>query len=299
MNNAQYNKLIALNGQIINTSTPIIMAIINTTPDSFYQNSRATTKENILKKAQNAIAQGATILDIGGYSTRPGADNVSEDEEIQRISLALQTIRQEYPTIPISIDTFRANVAQIAVKQYNANIINDVSGFDWDPKMLDTIVDLQVPYILMHSKGNPQTMQSHTHYDNFISEILQYFAQKITILRQNGFNKEIIIDPGYGFAKTIEQNYTLLRELPTFECFKSPILVGISRKSMIHKPLNIEPADALNGTTALNAFALQLGANILRVHDVKEANETIKLYNLLGKKNNENHISTTRNNMGR
>ncbi len=299
MNNAQYNKFIALNGQIINTSSPIIMAIINTTPDSFYQNSRATTKEIIQKKAQNAINQGATILDIGGYSTRPGAETVSENEEIQRISLALQTIRQEYPTIPISIDTFRAKVAQIAVKQYNANIINDVSGFEWDPEMLNTIVELQVPYILMHSKGDPQTMQSLAKYDDFLSEILQYFAKKIAILRQNGFNKEIIIDPGFGFAKTIEQNYTLLRELPTFECFRSPILVGISRKSMIYKPLNIQPTDALNGTTTLNAFALERGANILRVHDVKEASEVIKLYNLLGKQNNENHISTTRNHMGR
>ena len=299
MNNAQYNKFIALNGQIINTSSPIIMAIINTTPDSFYQNSRATTKEIIQKKAQNAINQGATILDIGGYSTRPGAETVSENEEIQRISLALQTIRQEYPTIPISIDTFRAKVAQIAVKQYNANIINDVSGFEWDPEMLNTIVELQTPYILMHSKGDPQTMQSLVKYDDFLSEILQYFAKKIAILRQSGFNKEIIIDPGFGFAKTIEQNYTLLRELPTFECFRSPILVGISRKSMIYKPLNIEPTDALNGTSTLNAFALERGANILRVHDVKEASEVIKLYNLLGTKNNENHISTTRNHMGR
>ena len=151
----------------------------------------------------------------------------------------------------------------------------------------------------MHSKGDPQTMQSLVKYDDFLSEILQYFAKKIAILRQSGFNKEIIIDPGFGFAKTIEQNYTLLRELPTFECFRSPILVGISRKSMIYKPLNIEPTDALNGTSTLNAFALERGANILRVHDVKEASEVIKLYNLLGTKNNENHISTTRNHMGR
>ena len=299
MINANYNKLIALNEKIIDTSHPIVMAIINITPDSFFENSRSNSEESILKSAQYAIDNGASILDIGGYSTRPGADAVTEEEEIERISFALNTIRSRFPDIPISIDTFRGNVARVAVKEFGVGMINDVSGFEWDENMLDAIIELQVPYILMHSKGNPQTMQSLTRYDNFLSDILQYFAKKIAILREKGFNKEIIIDPGFGFAKTVEQNYTLLRELDVFECFKAPILVGISRKSMIYKPLNIKPAEALNGTSVLNTLAIERGANILRVHDVKEAIETIKLHNLLGIKNNENHISTTRNRMGR
>ena len=299
MINANYNKLIALNEKIIDTSHPIVMAIINITPDSFFENSRANSEESILKSAQYAIDNGASILDIGGYSTRPGADAVTEKEEIERVSFALNTIRSRFPDIPISIDTFRGNVACMAVKEFGVGMINDVSGFEWDENMLDAIIELQVPYILMHSKGNPQTMQSLTRYDDFLSDILQYFAKKIAILRERGFNKEIIIDPGFGFAKTIEQNYTLLRELDVFECFKAPILVGISRKSMIYKPLNIEPTEALNGTSVLNTLAIERGANILRVHDVKEAIETIKLHNLLGIKNNENHISTTRNRMGR
>jgi dihydropteroate synthase len=299
MNNDRYHKFIAFDGQIIDTSVPKVMAIINITPDSFYAGSRTNCEADITQKVNRAIADGATILDIGGYSTRPNADNVSEQEEINRIRFALSIIRKHHPNIPISIDTFRAEVAKIAVKEFNVGMINDVSGFDWDPNMLNAIVELQVPYVLMHSKGTPDTMQSMTHYDDFLSDILQYFAKKIAILREKGFSKEIIIDPGYGFAKTIEQNYTLLRELSIFECFRAPLLVGISRKSMIYKPLNIEPSEALNGTTTLNAFALERGANILRVHDVKEAIETIKLYNLLGKQNNENHISTTRNRMGR
>ena len=299
MINANYNKLIALNEKIIDTSHPIVMAIINITPDSFFENSRANSEESILKSAQYAIANGASILDIGGYSTRPGADAVTEKEEIERVSFALNTIRSRFPDIPISVDTFRGNVARVAVKEFGVGMINDVSGFEWDENMLDAIIELQVPYILMHSKGNPQTMQSLTRYDDFLSDILQYFAKKIAILRERGFNKEIIIDPGFGFAKTVEQNYTLLRELDVFECFKAPILVGISRKSMIYKPLNIKPAEALNGTSVLNTLAIERGANILRVHDVKEAIETIKLHNLLGIKNNENHISTTRNRMGR
>lgn len=299
MNNANYNKLIAFNGHLIDTSSPTIMAIINVTPDSFFENSRANNEESILKSAKYAIENGASILDIGGYSTRPGADIVTEEEEIERVRFALNIIRSNFPNIPLSIDTFRGNVARIAVKEFGVGMINDVSGFEWDENMLDAIIELQVPYILMHSKGDPQTMQSMTKYDDFLSDILQYFAKKIAILREKGFSKEIIIDPGFGFAKTIEQNYTLLRELSVFECFRAPILVGVSRKSMIYKALNCDATEALNGTTVLNSFAIERGANILRVHDVREAAECIKLYNLLGKQNNENHISTTRNCMGR
>ena len=299
MNNANYNKLIAFNGHLIDTSSPTIMAIINVTPDSFFENSRANNEESILKSAKYAIENGASILDIGGYSTRPGADIVTEEEEIERVRFALNIIRSNFPNIPLSIDTFRGNVARIAVKEFGVGMINDVSGFEWDENMLDAIIELQVPYILMHSKGDPQTMQSMTKYDDFLSDILQYFAKKIAILREKGFSKEIIIDPGFGFAKTIEQNYTLLRELSVFECFRAPILVGVSRKSMIYKALDCDATEALNGTTVLNSFAIERGANILRVHDVREAAECIKLYNLLGKQNNENHISTTRNCMGR
>jgi len=299
MNNASYNKLIAFEGHLIDTTSPKIMAIINITPDSFYSGSQVSTQEEILAKVETAISNGASILDIGGYSTRPGADVVTEEEEIDRVRFALKIIRERYPDFPISIDTFRGEVARVAVKEFNVGMINDVSGFEWDSKMLDAIVQLQVPYILMHSKGDPQTMQSLTKYDDFLSDILQYFAKKIAILRQKGFNKEIIIDPGFGFAKTVEQNYTLLRELEVFECFRSPILVGISRKSMIYKPLATDAHHALNGTTILNTLAVERGANILRVHDVNEASEVIKLYNLLGIKNNENHISTTRNHLGR
>ena len=299
MNNEYYHKFIAFDGKIIDFSQPTVMAIINITPDSFFADSRSTCETDIIQYVNRAIADGATLLDIGGYSTRPNANEVSEQEEIDRIRFALSIIRKHHPDIPISIDTFRGNVARVAVNEFQVGMINDVSGFAWDENMLDAIVELQVPYVLMHSKGTPDTMQSMTKYDNFLSDILQYFAKKIAILREKGFSKEIIIDPGYGFAKTIEQNYTLLRELSTFECFRSPILVGISRKSMIYKALNITPSEALNGTSILNSFALERGANILRVHDVKEAVEAIKLYNLLGKQNNENHISTTRNHMGR
>ncbi len=299
MNNTKYNKLIAFNGHLIDTSLPKIMAIINITPDSFFKNSRANNEESILKSAKYAIENGASILDIGGYSTRPGADTVTEEEEIERVRFALNIIRSNFPNIPLSIDTFRGNVARMAVKEFEVGMINDVSGFEWDENMLDAIIELQVPYILMHSKGDPQTMQSMTKYDDFLSDILQYFAKKIAILREKGFNKEIIIDPGFGFAKTIEQNYTLLRELSVFECFRAPILVGVSRKSMIYKALDCDATEALNGTTVLNSFAIERGANILRVHDVREAAECIKLYNLLGKQNNENHISTTRNHLGR
>ena len=299
MNNAKYNKFIAFDGEIIDTSHPKVMAIINITPDSFFENSRANNAESILLSAKNAIDNGAAILDIGGYSTRPGADIVTEAEEIERVRFALSIIRSNFPDLPLSIDTFRGNVARVAVKEFGVGMINDVSGFEWDGNMLDAIIELQVPYVLMHAKGDPQTMQSMTKYDDFLSDILQYFAKKIAVLREKGFNKEIIIDPGFGFAKTIEQNYTLLRELSLFECFKAPILIGISRKSMIYKALDCTASEALNGTTILNSFALERGANILRVHDVREASECIKLYNLLGKKNNENHISTTRNHLGR
>lgn len=281
MNNEEYNKNIVIKGNIIDTSNPIVMAIINSTPDSFYSGSRHSSKEEVKKSAEKAINEGASILDIGGYSTRPGAPEVTEQEEIDRVCMALGAIREEWPEIPISVDTFRSSVAKISVKEFDADIINDVYGGEMDKTLFSTMAELQVPYILMHSKGNPQTMQNMTEYSDFESDILRYFSKKIKQLRDTGFNKEIIIDPGYGFAKTVEQNYQLLNDLSLFECFNAPILVGISRKSMIFKPLEITPLEALNGTTILNTFAIERGANILRVHDVRQAMEVIKLHHLL------------------
>ncbi|MGM9794987.1 MAG: dihydropteroate synthase [Candidatus Aphodosoma sp.] len=281
MDNVVYSKNIVIKGNIIDTCNPIVMAIINSTPDSFYSGSRHSCKEEVKKSAEKAINDGASILDVGGYSTRPGAPEVSEQEEIDRVCMALEAIREDWPEIPISVDTFRSSVAKISVKEFKADIINDVYGGEIDKTLFGTMAELQVPYILMHSKGTPQTMQSMTDYSDFESDVLRYFSKKIKELRDAGFNKEIIIDPGYGFAKTVEQNYQLLKDLEIFECFNAPILVGISRKSMIFKPLETTPLEALNGTTILNTFAIERGANILRVHDVKEAMEVIKLHNLL------------------
>lgn len=285
MDNVVYSKNIVIKGNIIDTSNPIVMAIINSTPDSFYSGSRHSCKVEVKKSAEKAIKDGASILDVGGYSTRPGAPEVSEQEEIDRVCMALEAIREDWPKIPVSVDTFCSSVAKISVKEFKADIINDVYGGEIDKTLFSTMAELQVPYILMHSKGTPQTMQSMTDYSDFESDVLKYFSQKIKELRDAGFNKEIIIDPGYGFAKTVEQNYQLLNDLEIFECFNAPILVGISRKSMIFKPIETTPLEALNGTTILNTFAIERGANILRVHDVKEAMEVIKLHNLLkGKK---------------
>lgn len=281
MDNGNYNKNIVIKGKVIDTNDPVVMAIINSTPDSFYSGSRHSCTDEVKKTAEKAIKDGAGILDIGGYSTRPGAPEVSEQEEIDRVCMVLGAIREEWPEIPISVDTFRSSVAKISVKEFSADIINDVYGGEMDKTLFATMAELQVPYILMHSKGNPQTMQSMTDYSDFEPDVLRFFSNKIKELRDAGFNKEIIIDPGFGFAKNVEQNYKLLDDLKIFECFNAPILVGISRKSMIFKPLGITPLDALNGTTILNTFAIERGANILRVHDVKEAVEVIKLHKLL------------------
>ena len=281
MNNEEYNKNIVIKGNIIDTSNPIVMAIINSTPDSFYSGSRHSSKEEVKKSAEKAINEGASILDIGGYSTRPGAPEVTEQEEIDRVCMALGAIREEWPEIPISVDTFRSSVAKISVKEFDADIINDVYGGEMDKTLFSTMAELQVPYILMHSKGNPQTMQNMTEYSDFESDILRYFSEKIKQLRDAGFNKEIIRYPEKKKKKTVEQNYQLLNDLALFECFNAPILVGISRKSMIFKPLEITPLEALNGTTILNTFAIERGANILRVHDVRQAMEVIKLHHLL------------------
>lgn len=271
------SKTIVLKGKVFSFQRPLVMAIINITPDSFFEGSRADSTDDILKMVESAVAQGADIIDIGGYSTRPNAEFVSEDEESRRVCLALDTIRKRYADIPISIDTFRAKVASRAVLEYGVDIINDISGGNIDSDMFGTVAELNVPYILMHTRGTPQTMMQMTDYDDIVSDVLKYFADKIESLRQLGFVSDIVLDLGFGFAKTTEQNYRLLANQKVFECFGLPILSGVSRKSMINRVLDTTPQDALNGTTVANTLALLNGADILRVHDVREAVEAIKI----------------------
>jgi len=271
------NKNIVLRGKIFDFSTPVVMAIINITPDSFYSKKGFETKAGLLKRVEKAVNDGAKIIDIGGCSTRPNAEFVDEEEEIKRVVKALKIIRKNFPDVIISVDTFRANIAEMAVNQYQVDIINDISGGAIDKNMLPTIAKLNIPYILMHTRGTPQNMQQLTDYKDLIPDILKYFAEKIETLRYSGLTSDIILDLGYGFAKTIEQNYELLTNQKIFECFGLPILTGISRKSMINRVLGTTPEQALNGTSVLNTIALMNGANILRVHDVKEAVQTIKL----------------------
>lgn len=268
-----------LKGKLYNlTSEPIVMGIMNTTPDSFYSGSRtALREESILAKAEQMILEGASILDIGGYSTRPGASPVSEEEEWKRVEPALKALEREYPTLPLSVDTFRAGVAQRAVEKYGAAIINDVSGGTLDGNMFDTMAKLQVPYILMHMRGTPSTMSSFTQYEDVTLDVIRDLETKRHQLRSLGFQADIIMDPGFGFSKNIAQNYEMLHNLRWFEVFNAPLLVGISRKKMIWELLEISPEDALNGTTILNTAALLNGAHILRVHDVRAAKEAVRI----------------------
>ncbi len=261
--------------KLLDLSTPKIMGIVNITPDSFYENSRFNSINNILSQIEKHLDDGADIIDIGGYSTRPGASNISIEEELKRISEPIKTIKSIFPNCILSCDTFRSQVAQIAIDN-GADIINDISGGELDKNMINVIAKNKTPYILMHSKGTPQTMQSHTDYKSIFKEMINYFSQKLELLHELGLT-EIIIDPGFGFAKTIEQNFELLNKLEDFYFLKQPILVGVSRKSMIYKKLDTTPNESLNGTTILNTIAISKGANILRVHDVKEAKEIVKL----------------------
>ncbi|GAB3218360.1 dihydropteroate synthase [Algoriphagus aestuariicola] len=256
------------------------MGILNLTPDSFFARSRLDgNPDRILSKARAMIEDGADFLDLGGYSTRPGAAEVSVEEELDRVVPAVETIRAEFPEILISIDTFRSKVAKESILA-GADLINDISSGDLDDDMLPMVATLGVPYISMHMRGNPKNMQNQTNYSDILAEILYYFSEKVDLFKKLGI-KDVIIDPGFGFAKSIEQNYFLLKNLRSFEVLELPLLVGISRKSMIYKNLAIQASEALNGTTALNMFALTQGANLLRVHDVKEAKETIKLFEQL------------------
>lgn len=269
--------IIVLNGRAVDLSQPVVMAIVNATPDSFFAASRSLDEASLVAHVDAAVADGATILDIGGCSTRPQADFPSEVEEWQRVAWALKIVRQHYPDVPISVDTFRASVAERAVTEFGVAMVNDVSGGCMDANLLPTVARLQVPYVLTHAYGFPNMQRTLPENADFLPAVLRYFAEKIATLRALGFDKEIIIDPGFGFGKTLKQNYLLLRELRLFAFFNAPILVGLSRKSMVWQPLDIAPADALNGTTAANMLALQGGAHILRVHDVKAAMQTIKI----------------------
>ena len=266
-------------GRLIDLSQPKVMGILNLTPDSFYKNSR-TNLINILDKAREMILEGVDILDVGGFSSRPGAIDISENEEMNRIVKAVGLLAKHFPDIPISVDTFRSKVAQKAIEA-GAALINDISGGQADPKMFDTVAELKVPYILMHMRGTPATMHTHVEYEDLLGDIIYYFSHKVDALTERGVN-DIILDPGFGFAKTIEQNFYLLSHLHDLSILKLPILVGLSRKSMIYKTLRISPEEALNGTTVLNTLALMNGAKIIRVHDVKQAKELIKLVTFIG-----------------
>ncbi|OUR96105.1 dihydropteroate synthase [Flavobacteriales bacterium 33_180_T64] len=251
------------------------MGILNVTPDSFYDGGRFRNKSSIIRQVDTMLNEGATFIDVGAYSSRPDANQVSEIEELQRILPIVELIIKNFPKVLLSIDTFRSNVAQQSIDA-GASLINDISAGYIDKQMLKTIAKLRVPYIMMHMKGTPQTMQQLTNYDNLVKDILFYFSERIATARQLGI-VDLIIDPGFGFAKTIEQNYELLNKLELLKISEIPTLVGISRKSMIYKTLGNSSKEALNGTTVLNTIALQKGASILRVHDVKEAMECIKL----------------------
>lgn len=268
-------------GKLLNLDKPLIMGILNVTEDSFFDGGKHNSEKQWLIQTAKMISEGTDIIDIGAASTRPGAKLITQDEEIIVIQKVLKSIRKEFPEIPISIDTYYSKVAEISVDN-GADIINDISGGDIDKEMFATIGRLKIPYILMHIKGTPENMQQLPLYDNLIQEIILYFAEKINKLKSLGVN-DIIIDPGFGFGKSLEDNYKLMNQLEVFHFFELPILVGISRKSMINKVLGCKASEALNGTTVLNAIALQKGAKILRVHDVKEAVETVKIIAMLNK----------------
>lgn len=265
-----------LGGQLLSLATPRVMGILNVTPDSFYDGSRCPEKAEITERVHTIVREGADIIDIGGYSSRPHAADISPDEEMRRLSVGLEIIRKHYPDAFVSVDTFRAEVARRCVEEYGVQIINDISGGELDHKMFETAADLHVPYILMHMRGTPDTMMTLTDYDNLISDMLYYFSERIARLESLGVN-DIIIDPGFGFSKTLDDNYLLMKHLDEFARIGLPLLVGISRKSMIYKYFGTTPAESLNGTTALNVLALLGGANILRVHDVREAVEAVRI----------------------
>lgn len=271
-------RTIRVNGQLMDLSTPKVMGILNVTPDSFYAGSRKETTSDIVNRVEQIITEGADMIDIGAYSSRPNAEHVSTKEEMARLRKGLEAIREVAPEAIVSVDTFRADVASMCVEEYGTALINDISGGQMDERMFDTVTRLDVPYIMMHMQGTPQDMQQHIHYDHLRMEIMQYFALKVQDLHSRGV-KDIIIDPGFGFGKTLAHNYELFKHLEDFKLFGLPLLVGISRKSMIYKLLDSSPEEALNGTTVLNTIALTKGVDILRVHDVKACVEAVRIFN--------------------
>lgn len=276
------NKTINIKGELLDLSSPVVMGILNVTPDSFYSGSRKESETEIVERVREILDQGGSIIDVGAQSTRPSSTLLSAKEEIERLKFALPLITREFPDAILSVDTFYGDVARYCVEEHGVAIINDISGGEMDKTMFPVVAQLNVPYVLMHMRGTPQTMNDLTDYDDLIQDIFLYFSRKIVELHGLGLN-DIIIDPGFGFSKTIDQNYELMAVLRGFSIFEMPLLVGISRKRMIANLLDVTPAESLNGTTILNTFALENGANILRVHDVKEAVEAVKIVEKLKK----------------
>lgn len=271
---------IQVNGTLIDFSTPRVMGILNVTPDSFYAGSRKETETEIAARVEQILAEGADMIDIGAYSSRPDADDVTPEEEAARLRKGLEILRRVAPDAVVSVDTFRADVAAMCVEEYGVGIINDISAGQMDKGMFDTVARLNVPYVMMHMKGTPQDMQKNPQYGHLRKEVTLYFAERIQELHGRGVN-DIILDPGFGFGKTLAHNYELLNHLEDLHVFGLPILVGVSRKSMIYKLLGGTPEDSLNGTIALNTIALGKGASILRVHDVKACVEAVKIFNMM------------------
>jgi dihydropteroate synthase len=263
-------------GQLMDLSTPQVMGILNVTPDSFYAASRRQTEQGIAERTRQILDEGASIIDIGAYSSRPNAEHITPAEEMRRLRQGLEVLRREAPDAVVSVDTFRAEVARMCVEEYGVAIINDIAAGEMDPDMFATVAQLGVPYIIMHMQGTPQDMQLHPHYDNLLAEVIQYFADKVSRLRDLGV-KDIILDPGFGFGKTLDDNYELLAHMEELHLFGLPLLVGVSRKSMIYRLMGTSPEEALNGTTVLDTLALTKGAHILRVHDVKECVENVRI----------------------
>ena len=268
---------LSIHGQLLSLHEPQVMGILNITPDSFYSGSRTEAEDDICRRLHQLMDEGADMIDVGAYSTRPGADDVSEEEEMERLRRGLRVVRREFPEVPVSVDTFRANVARMAVEEEGADIVNDISGGDMDRQMFRTVARLHVPYVLMHMQGVPRSMQQAPHYDNVRREVMVHLAERVDLLHQMGV-ADVVVDPGFGFGKTLDHNYELMEHLEDFHELGCPLLVGISRKSMIYKLVGGTPQTALNGTTVLNTVALLKGAHILRVHDVAPAVEAKKMY---------------------
>ncbi|WP_299525790.1 dihydropteroate synthase [uncultured Lutibacter sp.] len=274
-------KSINCNGTLIDLTSPKIMGILNITPDSFFDGGKYNNSTAIINHVEKMLSEGATFVDVGAYSSRPGAIHISEEEELERISSVIKLLVKEFPHLLISVDTFRSKIANYCINE-GASIVNDISAGNLDSEMFATIAKLQVPYIIMHMQGKPQNMQAKPIYNDVVKDVLFYFSEKINKLRSLGIN-DIITDVGFGFGKTVDQNYQLLKHLELFKKLETPSLVGLSRKSMLFKPLEVSQNNALNATTSANTIALLNGANILRVHDVKEAVEAIKIVELLNK----------------